>query len=300
LSLFEQLLSIRPIGISDGFFQLGGHSLLAVELMARIEKQFGRRLALGAIFLGDTVADLAARLREPSLTQSSPLVLLERGGERTPFFFVHPVGGTILQYRALAHRLGVDRPFYAIQSPALEGNSLSADITIEALAQSYLGAVRTAVPKGPYLLGGWSFGGLVAAEMARAMRHAGEEVTLLALLDSHAQSDPHDDPNELAALTAWELGDGQTWPHQHFATVERIVHAHLRAVRRWTPKPYDGRAILFAAHQRGVIRDTTLGWGPLLPRLSVIEIEADHFSLLREPAIDEVAHKLHAALEGGL
>jgi thioesterase domain-containing protein/acyl carrier protein len=300
LSLFEQLLSIRPIGISDGFFQLGGHSLLAVELMARIEKQFGCRLPLGAIFLGDTVADLAARLREPSLTQSSPLILLERGAERTPFFFVHPVGGTILQYRALARRLGKERPFYALQSPALEGNPLPADISIETLARIYLDAVRKAVPKGPYLLGGWSFGGLVATEMARALRHAGEEVALLALLDSHAQSDPHDDPNELAALAAWELGDGQSWPHQHFATVERIVHAHLRAVRRWTPKPYDGRVLLFAAYQRGVVRDATLGWGQLLPQLSVIEVEADHFSLLREPAVDEVSHKIHAALAGGL
>jgi amino acid adenylation domain-containing protein len=300
LSLFEQLLDIRPIGVSDGFFQLGGHSLLAVELMAQIEKQFGRRLPLGAIFQGDTIADLAARLREPALAQGSPLVLLARGGERTPFFFVHPVGGTILQYRALARRLGLERPFYALQSPALEGNPLSPDITIEALARSYLDAVRAAVPKGPYLLGGWSFGGLVAVEMARALRHTGEEVALLALLDSHAQSDPHADPSELAALTAWELGDGLAWPHQHFATVERIVQAHLRAVRRWTPKPYDGRTLLFAAHQRGAVRDATLGWGPLLPRLSVIEVEADHFSLLREPAVDEVARRLHATLEGGL
>jgi len=136
--------------------------------------------------------------------------------------------------------------------------------------------------------------------MAQALRDAGEEVALLALLDSHAQSDPHDDPNELAALTAWELGDGQSWPQEHFATVERIVQAHLRAVRGWTPKPYEGRAILFSAHQRGVICDATLGWEPLLPRLSVIEVEADHFSLLREPAIDEIARELHAALEGGL
>ncbi|HET9803512.1 MAG TPA: alpha/beta fold hydrolase, partial [Candidatus Acidoferrum sp.] len=300
LRIFEQLLGIRSIGISDGFFQVGGHSLLAVELMAQIERQFGRRLPLAAIFQGDTVADLAARLREPELTRSSPLILLERGGERTPFFFVHPVGGTILQYRALAHRLGVYRPFYALQSPALEGNPLSPDITIETLARSYLEAVRKAVPKGPYLLGGWSFGGLVAAEMARALRHDGEEVPLLVLLDSYAQSDSREDPNELATLTAWELGDGQSWPQQHFATVKRIVHAHLRAARRWTPKPYDGRTLLFAAHQRGVVRDATLGWGPLLPRLSVIEVEADHFSLLREPAIDEVARKLHATLEGGL
>jgi amino acid adenylation domain-containing protein len=316
LRLFQELFGMRPIGIRDGFFSLGGHSLLTIELMMRIEKQFGRRLPLAAIFQGDTVADLAARLQEPgplaragfgfsragvgepALTQSSPLILLERGGQGTPFFFVHPVGGTILQYRALARRLGMQRPFYALQSPALEGNPLSPDITIEALARSYLDAVRRAVPKGPYLLGGWSFGGLVAAEMARALRHAGEEVSLLALLDSHARSDPHPDANELATLTAWELGDGQSWPQQYFATVERIVYAHLSAAGRWTPKPYDGRAILFAAHRRGVVRDATLGWGPLMPRLSVIEVEADHFSLLREPAVDQVAEKLRAALAG--
>jgi thioesterase domain-containing protein len=210
------------------------------------------------------------------------------------------VGGTILQYRALARRLGEQRPFYALQSPALEGNPLSRDISVEGLAQSYLRAVRTAVPKGPYLLGGWSFGGLVAFEMAQALRHSGEEVALLALLDSHAQNDVRDDSDELATLAAWELGDGQSWPEEHFAKVERIVSTHLSAVRRWTPKPYNGRAILFAAHQHGVARDAILGWGPLLPRLSVIEVEADHFSLLREPAVDVVAEKLRAALAGGL
>ena len=300
LRLFEELFGMQSVGVDNGFFQLGGHSLLALELIARIEKQFGLRLPLAAIFQGDTVADLAAKLRQPAPAQSSPLILLERGGQSTPFFFVHPVGGTILQYRTLARGLGMQRPFYALQSPALEGDPLSPDISIEALARNYLHAVRTAVPKGPYLLGGWSFGGLVAFEMARALRHSGEDVALLALLDSHAQNDMHDDADELATLAAWELGDGQSWPQQHFAKVQRIVFTHLSAVRRWTPKPYNGRAILFAAHQHGVVRDTTLGWGPLMPRLSVIEVEADHFSLLREPAIDVVAEKLRAALAGGL
>jgi thioesterase domain-containing protein len=132
--------------------------------------------------------------------------------------------------------------------------------------------------------------------MAQALRHSGEEVALLALLDSHAQSDPQDDAGGLAALAAWELGNGESWPQQHFATVERIVQAHLGAIRRWSPEPYHGRAILVAAHRRGAVRDTALGWGPLLPRLSIVEVEADHFSLLREPAIDEVAEKLRAAL----
>jgi len=299
LRLFQEIFDVQSLGVDNGFFQLGGHSLLAVELMARIEKQFGRRLPLAAIFRGDTVADLAAKLREPAAEQSSPLVLLERGGPGTPFFFVHPVGGTILQYRTLARGLGAQRPFYALQSPALEGNPLPPDISIEALARNYLDAIRTAMPKGPYLLGGWSFGGLVAFEMAQALRHAGEEVALLALLDSHAQNDSHADAGEVATLATWELGDGQSWPQQHFAKVEQIVHAHLGATRRWTPNPYDGRAVLFTAHQRGAIPDATLGWGPLIPRLSVIEVDADHFSLLREPAIDEVAEKLRAALAGG-
>ena len=216
-----------------------------------------------------------------------------------PFFFVHPVGGTILQYRALARRLGVQRPFYALQSPALEGNPLPHDISIEALARRYLDAVRTVAPKGPYLLGGWSFGGLVAFEMAQALRHAGEEVELLALLDSHAQNDSHADADTVATLATWELGDGQSWPQQHFAKVKQIVHSHLGATRRWIPTPYDGRAVLFAADQRGAIRDATLGWGTMMPRLSVIKVEADHFSLLREPAIDVVAAQLCAALAGG-
>jgi thioesterase domain-containing protein len=190
----------------------------------------------------------------------------------------------------------VDRPFYALQSPAIEGDPPPRDLSIEGLAQSYLDAVRTTQPKGRYLLGGWSFGGLVAFEMARALRRAGEEVTLLALLDSHARNDPHADPETLATLAAWEQGDGKSWPQEHFVKMERIVDAHLSAVRRWTPQPYDGRAMLFAAHQPGVARDATLGWGPLLPRLSVIEMNADHFTLLREPAVREIAERLRAAL----
>jgi amino acid adenylation domain-containing protein len=296
LRLFREILRVRSAGIDDGFFQLGGHSLLAVELKVRIEKQFGRSLPLAAIFQGDTVAELATKLRDPACVQSSPLVLLEQGGELAPFFFVHPVGGTILQYRALARRLGVERPFYALQSPAIEGDLPSPNLSIEALAWSYLDLVRAAQSKGPYLLGGWSFGGLVAFEMARRLRDAGEEVALLALLDSHARSDPHADPETLAALAAWELGDGQSWPQEHFAKVERIVDTHLGAVRRWTPQPYEGRAILFASHRPGVAREATLGWGPLVPRLSVIEIDADHFTLLREPAVCEVADRLRAAL----
>src|SRR5439155_21495669 len=120
--------------------------------------------------------ELAAKLREPVPPQASPRILLAQGGESAPFFFVHPVGGTILQYRALARRLGVDRPVYALQSPAIEGDPPPRDLSIEGLAWSYFDAVRTIQPKGPSLLGGRAFGGLVALDIGPALRRVGEVV----------------------------------------------------------------------------------------------------------------------------
>jgi amino acid adenylation domain-containing protein len=123
---------------------------------------------------------------------ASPLVPLQplsgEGDGRPPFFCVHAVGGTVFAYGELARALGPAQPFYALQSPGLEtGESVS---DLPAMAAGYLAAVRTVQPHGPYLLGGWSMGGVVAFEMARQLRESGEEVALLALLDSYPPSGP--------------------------------------------------------------------------------------------------------------
>ena len=99
-AIWEDLLQIRPIGVTDDFFDLGGHSLLAVRLAARIEEQFGRSLALSDLLLGSTIEELAARIREPVGSRtSSPLIDLGVSGPGRPLYLVHPIGGGVLCYQ---------------------------------------------------------------------------------------------------------------------------------------------------------------------------------------------------------
>ena len=185
--IWERLLGIQRVGIRDSFFDLGGHSLLGLQLMARVHKQFGRELPLAALLQSPTVETLAALLRSGEGTIArSALVTLNSEGSRPPLFCVHPVGGSVLCYRELAQQLGPRQPFYAFQVP--ESTSEEKLDSIEAMASYYLNLLKGVQPHGPYSLGGWSMGGVVAFEMAQQLGYAGEEVRLLALIDSYAPS----------------------------------------------------------------------------------------------------------------
>lgn len=186
--IWSDLLGVYPVGVLDNFFELGGHSLSAVRLMARIQKVFGQDLPLAALFEGTTVEHLAGMLRRRAVSASpSPLVAIQPSGARPPLFFVHPVGGSVLCYAALAHSLGTDQPFYGLQASGLEGG-LEPYTRVEEMAAHYLEAVLDTQPEGPFFLGGWSMGGVVAFEMAQQLWRRGREVALLALLDSLAPS----------------------------------------------------------------------------------------------------------------
>ena len=204
-TLWEDVLGVRPVGVRDNFFDLGGHSLLAIRLLSRVEEAFGRRLPLAGLFLGATVEDLAGLIRDAGEETSSPLVAIRPGGEKAPFFCVHPAGGIVYCFRELAGAMASDRPFLAFQAPGLDGGR--EPLTgIEAMAAEYVAAMRQAQPEGPYHLGGWSLGGTVAFEMARQLRSAGQEVATLALFDTQAprgpdwQGLPEGDRAKLAAI----------------------------------------------------------------------------------------------------
>jgi amino acid adenylation domain-containing protein len=187
--IWAELLGIAHIGVHDNFFERGGHSLLAVLLMARIEKRLGMTLPLAALFSAPTLEALAA-LAETSGGHPAgrkgrgALVAIEpatnRDTDRTPFFCIHPVGGNVLCYLDLARHLGPDQPFYALQTPDDRPPAKS----IEEMAARYLAEVRRVQTEGPYRLGGWSMGGLVAFEMARQLAAEGQEPELLALIDT--------------------------------------------------------------------------------------------------------------------
>jgi amino acid adenylation domain-containing protein len=184
--IWEDLLGVFPIGVRDDFFTVGGHSLQAVRLLGRIRASFGRDLPLSALFQGGTVEGLATLLRQGAApAHRAPLVPIQETGARPPLFCIHPIGGNVFCYLELARQLDPDQPLYGLQSPdPLPGGGRLA--TVEAMAAHYLEALRRHTPAGPYQLAGWSFGGVVAFEMARQLAAGGEEPAPLLLLDSRA------------------------------------------------------------------------------------------------------------------
>ncbi|WP_269801997.1 alpha/beta fold hydrolase [Streptomyces capitiformicae] len=186
--LFATILDVDHVGIDDNFFDLGGHSLLAARLTARVREELGVQIGLRALFETPTVALLAERMSADSGNGSSDglgqLLPLRTGGTRPPLFAVHPGGGLGWCYSGLARHLDHDRPLFALQARGLDGNG-ELPTSVTDMAADYLRLIREVQPAGPYHLLGWSFGGTVAHEMARQLQEAGEEVALLAMLDSH-------------------------------------------------------------------------------------------------------------------
>lgn len=184
VTLWESVLGVSPIGVTDRFFDLGGHSLLALRLVAQIEKTFSRRLAVATVFQAQSVRELAAVLREDrSPAPGGPLLAIQPYGRRPPLYLVHGVGGGMLWgYVNLSRHLGPDQPVYGFRAERPAGENRFE--TIEEMAARYVLELRTFQPEGPYSIGGYCFGGNVAFEMARLLEAQGQPVALLALLNS--------------------------------------------------------------------------------------------------------------------
>jgi amino acid adenylation domain-containing protein len=175
--IWKSLLHVEHAGVTDNFFDLGGHSLLAVKLLAQIKQSFGRDLPLVSVFQAPTIEQMAQLLRQQGWKPlGESLVVVQPNGSRPPFFCVHGIVG----YRRLAAYLEQDQPLYGLVQ-GLDGNRFFT--RVEELAAHYLKDIKAICPEGPYFLGGHSFGGLVAFEMAQQLRKAGDEVGLLALFD---------------------------------------------------------------------------------------------------------------------
>ncbi len=287
--LWEEVLALAPIGVTDNFFDLGGHSLLALQLFARIQRHFDQALPLALLFEGPTVEHLASRLRSRAIVTEWPLLVpIQRAGALPPFFCVHPIGGNVLSYASLARHLGAEQPFFGLQAQGLAAGTTPL-LTIEAMAESYIKAIRAVQPCGPYRLGGWSLGGVIAFEMACQLVAQGESVALLALLDSWppAYVRLSDNKETLTTLLAGFLQDlaGRANPQldtiaerllpleeeaqwdyaltlartlnlvppdmrrEELSRLLEVFGANARAFLHYEPSYYDGRVTLFRASE---------------------------------------------------
>jgi thioesterase domain-containing protein/acyl carrier protein len=255
--IWEELLDVRPVGVTDNFFDLGGHSLLSLRLLVRIEQSLGKKLPLAALFEGPTIEHLAAVARRQG-NERSQIVGLWQANHPLKLFLVHTGGGTVLNYVPLVRHLAPEVPVYGIQARGIDGEG-EPHRDLAAMAADYIGKIRALQPRGPYLLAGHSLGGIVAFEMARRLHEAGQPIALLAMFDSalarpagEASSDGQTrdaDARTLAdaaATMARFMGRDLVLPWEELrglSTDAQIAHV-LDVLRRNDAVPFDEAAAL--------------------------------------------------------
>lgn len=197
--IWAGVLGHAGVGVLDSFFDLGGHSLLAIDLMVKVRQAFGVDIPLPRFMVEPTVAAMAEfidqqqsadpRAGAPNsavLAKRFTLVPVQTKGSRPPFFFVSTGGGVVFPYFRLAPLLGHEQPLYALQDPYLNGDREPFTKT-EDLAAHYVEVMREFLPNGPYLFGGYSYGGFVAYEMARMLKADGVDPALVVVIDCSAR-----------------------------------------------------------------------------------------------------------------
>jgi len=306
-AIWRELLDVEHVGVADDFFELGGDSLLAVQLAIRITSAFGMDFRLSTLLDASTVEQLAAILgsRQPIRDRGS-LVPLQPDGSKPPFFCVHAVGGHALRYRKLAQLLGPDQPFYAIEAQGVDGKQLP-QTRVEEMAAQYLREIVELVPEGPYYLGGYCSGGIIAYEMAQQLVGAGRRVGHLVFIDTcHPRlwERPAFGTRVFRAIkrfarTLIHLGFrllGRSTPR---CISDRLVNEVMRrALTGYVPRPYAGRVTLIRSTTHPCDGHPLMGWADLVEGgIDVRTVPGEHAVILSDHHVEHAAGGLRAVLD---
>lgn len=314
--IWQEILQVPSISQEDNFFELGGDSALAIHLFTKITDVFGKRLPPVMIYHAPTIS-LQSELLDEFIPQNlSPLVLLKSGCQQPSVFIAPGLGGGPAEFFQLVKYMKAPNAIYGLQPRGIEGFDDPCD-RIEDMAEFYLRAILESQPKGPYILIGYSLGGLVALEMARGLTLRGYEVALLGMLDSYPDIRALD-PASLLRLLLQRLRrrlatSGQS-PRSDvrlgglpsadaissFAPAfDRVREAAYFALRRYRPSFYAG-AVRFvrASDVTEFPADPKPVWSRFLPRIQVETVPGDHLGMLTSHYL-EMAAVLDRYLEKG-
>jgi len=286
--IWQRVLERSSICPEDNFFDLGGNPPLACKVFDEIAKSCGRELAPATIFRAPTIAALAALLDQPATPAFPPTVLLKAGAEQPPLFIAHGLGSSVMEFFDLVRHIRTSRPIYGLQAKGTDG-AAPPFVRIEDMAQFHLDAIRNVQPHGPYTLIGYSLGGVVAFEMAQRLSASGEDVALLAMIDSY----PHTEPPTLwkrirliAIQLRYRVSDlmrssiNRTVDVPLSRVKERARLSDFLAWTRYRPSFYHGK-ITFVRAESSRYPDPGATWSPLASGLEVETVLGDHHGILR-------------------
>lgn len=348
-----ELLGVGDIGAEDSFFDLGGHSLIAVRMFALVRKTWNVDFPMSVLFEAPTIRKCAALIEkhhaagaggplshDATATETgrdfTHLVAIHQGdgGPKTPFFMIAGMFGNVLNLRHLGQLLGVERPFYGLRARGLYGDEAPYR-TIPEAAASYIAEMRQVQPEGPYMVGGFSGGGIAAFEVAQQLHAAGQDVAAVVLLDTPL---PVGTPLSLRdrAVIQWQelraggVGYPARWlrnrlrweiekrrkrsdPEGTAPTFHNVAvgDAFLEAISAYRLRGWEGPLTLFRPPLSGkwqvaadrwvsdnrayVLADN--GWSGLAPRLEVVEVPGDHDSIVLEPNVRVLAARMKRLLD---
>jgi non-ribosomal peptide synthetase component F/thioesterase domain-containing protein len=259
IAIWEEVLGVRGIGIRDDFFELGGNSLLAIRMLQRAEIACGKTILPAALFTNATVEHLAGEIAREVIADSPALLRVHDAGSRTPFFYLHgDLSGGGFYSLKLSRALGREQPFYVL--PPHDIRTLATAPSIEEMAAAHLAALRAVRPKGPYVIGGFCVGGVVAYELAQQIEASGESVEMLLIIDATAEDKGlrvlrrlteacgallrWDDRAKVDHFGQWTLWRGRLarWsglslPAQARVVLRRISNRFVRVFNRLRPRP---------------------------------------------------------------
>jgi non-ribosomal peptide synthetase component F/thioesterase domain-containing protein/acyl carrier protein len=251
--VWRDILNLAVSSPDDDFFESGGDSLQALSFTLKVEEALGVELPVTLINEAPSFGAFCSMLRQGSATRYTPLVLLKSGNRLPPVFLIHGVGGNVTEMLPMARCMAYPGPVFGIQARGLVGDA-SPHISVEAMAAEYLHEIKLRQPSGPYYLCGYSFGGLVAFEIAKSLHSAGEEVGLVGLFDTLMS--PLKWPLRAWVSIAWRkagrllTGQAQRTDRVRTARVLKVSWSALYASAKYRPGFYPGVVTLFSPAER--------------------------------------------------